>query len=153
MKSISEMVHEYQVAVRSLRLDGVRSNIVPNSVVAAILKAAEYHQVVVVHARAVVMDLLLDHKKMMAIKAYKDLVCVGLKEAKDVVDEMDARINPPQNVLSTTQSYEEYSYYVGEELTCNRIPKKYGTWMSDLKSDDAARAAHHGLTGSSCADL
>ena len=86
MKSISEMVHEYQVAVRSLRLDGVRSNIVPNSVVAAILKAAEYHQVVVVHARAVVMDLLLDHKKMMAIKAYKDLVCVGLKEAKDLVD-------------------------------------------------------------------
>lgn len=88
MKSVVKIVQEYQDAVQSLMLKDVRSNTTPNSVVEVVLKIAEYHQVVVMHARQVVFDFLLENKKIPAVKAYKDLVCVGLKEAKDVVDLM-----------------------------------------------------------------
>ena len=30
--------------------------------------------------------------------------------------------------------FEDYSYYVGTEITCNRMPKKYSKWLEDRKS-------------------
>lgn len=92
MKQILDMVQEYQDAVSSLRLNDVRSNSVSNSVVKAALIIAEYHPVVVIHAREAVANLLLHSKKILAIKVYKDLVGVSLKEAKDVVDSMHAEL-------------------------------------------------------------
>ena len=32
--------------------------------------------------------------------------------------------------------FEEYSYYVGTELTCLRIPLKYGPWLTKKDNED-----------------
>ena len=37
-------------------------------------------------------QLILDRKKIEAIKEYRELAGVGLKEAKDAVDELEARL-------------------------------------------------------------
>lgn len=55
--------------------------------------------------------------------------------------------------------FEEYSYYVGEELTCSRTPKKYGTWRSELqaqiqaaqvKQTEQSKPKHHKLITLHC---
>jgi len=32
------------------------------------------------------------------------------------------------------KKFEDYSYYVGTEITCGRMPHKYSWWLDSLKS-------------------
>ena len=45
-----------------------------------------------------------------------------------ILDSVDEKIDKKTKMLRKLAEYEEYSYYVGNELTCNRIPQKFGAW-------------------------
>jgi len=92
MKTILEMVQEYQVALQSLCLKSERVDDAPHSVVEAALRIAAYRGVVVMYAKNEARKLLLVQKKVLAIKVYKNIVGCSLLEAKNVVDQISTEL-------------------------------------------------------------
>jgi len=88
---------DYQEAIRVIQ-EIHSGNITQEQLVDIVLKLAELHPAILVEVKDAalierkIVDLLKIGQKLRAIKIYRDATGVGLKEAKDVVDEIEKGI-------------------------------------------------------------
>jgi len=59
------------------------------------------------------------------IAPYEDIK----KKENGFVSELDSKGDKLQN------DYEDYSYYVGTEITCGRTPLKYSSWLDSFRKE------------------
>lgn len=96
-------IADYQAVIRVIQ-DIQKSVLTQEQVLDIILKIAELHPAVLVEARELVssselgiertvVDFLRKGKKIMAIKYFREATGVGLKEAKDYVDAIEAKLS------------------------------------------------------------
>lgn len=95
-------ISDYQEAIRVIQ-DIFVSRITEDEVQDIVLKIAEQNPSALVKARKsllgqkpslrkVMIDFLKNSHKIQAIKAYREATGLGLKEAKDFVDELESKI-------------------------------------------------------------
>ncbi len=48
----------------------------------------------------------------------------------------EERIKSLNEKIEQLECYESYSYYVGEEVSMNRTPMKFGTWVSKMRAGE-----------------
>lgn len=88
---------DYQEAIRVIQ-EIHSGNITQEQLVDIVLKLAELHPAILVEVKDAalierkIVDLLKIGQKLRAIKIYRDATGVGLKEAKDIVDEIEKGI-------------------------------------------------------------
>lgn len=56
----------------------------------------------------------------------------GISIAKIVSEMIDEKAKELQTKINTLKKFEDYSYYVGTEITVNSMPKKYSIWLRNI---------------------
>ena len=55
---------------------------------------------------------------------------IRTESCKTAFDKVESQIAENKQL----KEFEDYSYYAGGEITCNRMPKKYCAWVEERKA-------------------